>query len=239
MKLLLKIALFLTASRVGAFSPMRPVTSTTSLDRMHVSSTGLRALYFAEEEQKKTENDDSEVASMSGAKESDVESITGSIYDKLGFQEDQIALGINPEQVLEFIGTRDDIIERFKKDNTELDDERAQKEADKFMMDAEMVNMLMSYENRKSRGEIVSEGPEFDWFTVLVGGYLVYVVASVILKQLNRNGELDRMIQGVQSDTVQGAVEAVQATSDAVQNVALESSQSTVQATLDFVQSTM
>ena len=102
MKLLLAIVISLTTSHVSALSPMRLVTSTASLSRMHAPSTGLKALYFAEEDKKEkqiTEDDDSEVVSMAGSKEVDVESMTGSIYDKLGFQEDQIALGINPEQV--------------------------------------------------------------------------------------------------------------------------------------------
>ena len=110
MKLLLTIALSLSVSNVGAFSPMRPMTSTTRSvtfsGMSEPSSSALRAMYFAEEkeeekqkEESKTESNDGEVASMAGSKESDVESMTGTIYDRLGFTEDQIALGINPEQV--------------------------------------------------------------------------------------------------------------------------------------------
>ena len=100
-----------------------------------------------------------------------------------------------------------------------------------------MVNMLMAYEDRKSRGEIVPDGPQVDWFTLLVGGYLVYVVGSIILKVLNANGALDNLVNNAEPDTVQDAVEAIQATSDAVQNAALESSQSAVQAAVDVAQS--
>ena len=49
------------------------------------------------EDSKKTESD--EVESMAGSKESGFESMSGTIYDKIGFKEEQLAIGIDPDMV--------------------------------------------------------------------------------------------------------------------------------------------
>lgn len=135
------------------------------------------------------------------------------------------------------------MILRFRKDNEGLEDAQAQKEVDKFMMDSEMVNKLIRYEQMKADGEIVTDvGPQFDWFTVLVGVYLVYVVTSIVKKSLdNRNAIVDGGVDaggvdGSTVDAVQGAIEAVQSSVDVAQNTLLESVHSTVP---DFVQTTL
>ncbi len=143
--------------------------------------------------------------------------------------------------------SRDDIIARFQKDNEGLDEERAAKEADKFMMDSEMVNMLIAYEDKKARGELVPDGPQFDWFTILVGGYLTFVIGSTIKRSFDRKaalidgGDVDVTVGGAAS--VQGAVEAVQGAVDVAQNTLLDSIQSTVpdviQSTIDIASTSM
>ncbi len=131
------------------------------------------------------------------------------------------------------------MIARFKKDNSGLKDEQAEKEVDKFMMDSEMVNRLIRYEQMRANGEIQPDmGPQFDWFTVLVGGYLVYVVSSIVKKSLDNRNTLPSMeVDGsgaVGGDAVgavgavQSAVEAVQSSVDVAQNTALEAVHGTV-----------
>jgi len=119
------------------------------------------------------------------------------------------------------------MIERFKKDNSGMDDERAQKEVDKFMMDAEMVNALVTYEQKKSRGEIEVEfdTPQFDLFTLFISGYLVYVVGSIVKRTIDRQNAaalLNDDATGQAADAVQGAIDAVQVTADVIQNTALD-----------------
>lgn len=119
------------------------------------------------------------------------------------------------------------MIERFKKDNNGMDDERAQKEVDKFMMDAEMVNALVTYEQKKSRGEIEVEfdTPQFDLFTLFISGYLVYVVGSIVKRTIDRQNAaalLNDDATGQAADAVQGAIDAVQVTADVIQNTALD-----------------
>jgi hypothetical protein len=125
------------------------------------------------------------------------------------------------------------MIERFKKDNDgKMDDERAALEVDKFMMDSEMVNALVNYEQRKSRGEIMPDGPQFDWFTLAISGYLVYVFGSLILKIINGRNAVVTDEAGV-NDAIQGAVDAVAM----IQHSNLDST--AVQISLDTLQSSM
>lgn len=120
------------------------------------------------------------------------------------------------------------MIKRFKNDNNGLDDERAQKEVDKFMMDAEMVNTLIVYEQKKSRGELEPEETnQIDFFQLFISGYLVYVVGSIIKRQIDRQTTTGALLDGVDGDAIQGAVDAVQTSTDVIQT------------SLDVVQSSM
>mmetsp|Transcript_27264 Transcript_27264/g.41025 ORF Transcript_27264/g.41025 Transcript_27264/m.41025 type:complete len:283 (+) Transcript_27264:52-900(+) len=271
----------LTAPSVSAFTVIRPNAATVSSIHSRNISPLRALYFAEEEteekakesgessskaesklEQKKSDDDktpkkeeseseSNEIESMAGSKTSDFESMSGTIYDKLGFKEDQIAIGIDPDAVLEYIGTRDDIIARFQKDNEGLDEERAAKEADKFMMDSEMVNMLIAYEDKKARGELVPDGPQFDWFTILVGGYLTFVIGSTIKRAMDRKAavidgdvDIDGSVQVVpDAASVQDAVNAVQGAVDLAQNTILDSVQSTVpdsiQNTIDIASSSM
>uniref|UniRef100_A0A7S2EB17 Uncharacterized protein n=1 Tax=Trieres chinensis TaxID=1514140 RepID=A0A7S2EB17_TRICV len=71
------------------------------------------------------------------------------VYEKLGFSEDALAIGVEPEEVLKYLGTRDDIIAKFQRDNSDMTPDRAASEVDKFMMDAEMVDAFVKYEKSK------------------------------------------------------------------------------------------
>ena len=102
--------------------------------------------------------------------ETDVESQT---HDKIGFSKDQIAIGIDPEDVLQWLGTqvqnlnhvfffivigymlhvachvfyrKDELVTKFEEDNPQFDNERAEEEVIKFMMDGEMVNECITFE---------------------------------------------------------------------------------------------
>jgi len=116
------------SSTVGAFSVLptaiKPPSSTTMMN-----------MFFAEE--------DAAGAPGSGTKE-----IT--VYDRLGFPEDKIAIGINASEVLQWFGNRDAIIEKFTRDNKGMEPEKVEIEVDKFMMDREMVEAFIAFEKRKA-----------------------------------------------------------------------------------------
>lgn len=78
-------------------------------------------------------------------------------YSRIGYAEDEIALGIDPKEVLQWLGTREDIEAKILKDNRSFDEERAADEASKLMMDAEMVNSFIAYEKRKADPNFIKE----------------------------------------------------------------------------------
>ena len=107
-----------------------------------------------------------------------------------------------------------------------------------------MVNTLIMYERKKAAGELNTEGPAFDWFTVLVGGYLVYVVGSTVKRSLDKqNIDIDEDATGAAIDAVQGAVDAVSTSVDIVQNTLLDAVHTTVpdviQTTIDIASSAL
>ena len=117
MKISSIIVATLSVSGASAFTVNRPtalVASNINVRHSGSNVSPVRALFFAEEEtkeksdeskkpesksedSKKTESD--EVESMAGSKESGFESMSGTIYDKIGFKEEQLAIGIDPDMV--------------------------------------------------------------------------------------------------------------------------------------------
>lgn len=106
MKLPSIIVLTLSTYHVYAFSVVRtiiPTTKSMNSSMKSTTTTSLRetSLFFAEEtktEEKEDINEEENMESMVGSSTS-FESMSGSIYDRLGFQEEQIAIGIKPEDV--------------------------------------------------------------------------------------------------------------------------------------------
>lgn len=118
----MKIAIICLASvvsSVGAFAPStaftRPIISSSSIlqSTATAESTSTDTPFFASEE---------------------VNSSGESIYDKIGFSEENVALGIDPEEVYEYLGGREELITKFMSDVPKFDRDRATLEVDKFMM---------------------------------------------------------------------------------------------------------
>lgn len=68
----------------------------------------------------------------------------------------QLALGIDSDEVLQFIGTRDDLIAKFRADMPSLGASSVEAEVDKFLMDGEMLDLMIKYSQRKA------EDPEWE-----------------------------------------------------------------------------
>jgi len=123
------------ASPVAAFSVIS--NTQTSLRSNNNICPSFLSVYYADEASDETE-------------ESDMGSVTGTIYGKLGVDEEKIALGIDPNEVLQWLGSKDDIVAKFMRDNKNMKEEKAVEEVEKFMMDAEMVNSFIAYEKKKA-----------------------------------------------------------------------------------------
>lgn len=66
-------------------------------------------------------------------------------HDIIGVEPDLLAIGINPSEFLEWIGTKNDLMKKIQSDFKSYSPERVEEEVDRFMMDAENVNMYIKY----------------------------------------------------------------------------------------------
>lgn len=93
----------------------------------------------------------SSVAVVDGDSSATVTSDEDDIYEKIGFSKDNVALGIDANEVYEYLGGREELIAKFQKDCPHFDTARASLEVDKFLMDAEMVNAVIAYQKRRRK----------------------------------------------------------------------------------------
>lgn len=161
------------------------------------------------------------------------------VYEKIGYTEDEMALGIDPDDFLRWIGDRQDLIDKFEVDNKKWSREKATEEADRFMMDAEMVNAFIAYEKRRvdpewqkmqaqkgsgnSMGEVV--GLYAAW---IAGGAGLAYVKNEIIEPKYASGEWEPININLDSLFHKGGGEAVTdavvSTSSATADVAASTS---------------
>lgn len=124
------------------------------------------------------------------------------IYDRLGFEEENLAIGIDEKEVLQWLGTKEDIVNRFMADNKGMEKEKAEEEVSKFMLDAEMVNSFIAYEKKKSDPKFLREQAEEQlsdpstWGTYAVwiaGGAGFAYVKNVIIEPKYASGEWEEI----------------------------------------------
>eukprot|EP00534_Pseudo-nitzschia_fraudulenta_P001302 CAMPEP_0201117802 /NCGR_PEP_ID=MMETSP0850-20130426/1842_1 /ASSEMBLY_ACC=CAM_ASM_000622 /TAXON_ID=183588 /ORGANISM="Pseudo-nitzschia fraudulenta, Strain WWA7" /LENGTH=191 /DNA_ID=CAMNT_0047382457 /DNA_START=215 /DNA_END=790 /DNA_ORIENTATION=- len=63
----------------------------------------------------------------------------------IGVEPDNLAIGINAAEFLEWVGTKNDLMEKMQADFKSYSEDKIEEEVDKFMMDAENVNMYIKY----------------------------------------------------------------------------------------------
>mmetsp|Transcript_89 Transcript_89/g.171 ORF Transcript_89/g.171 Transcript_89/m.171 type:complete len:222 (+) Transcript_89:71-736(+) len=108
----------------------------------------------------------------------------------LGVEKEKIALGIDADEVLEFIGTREDLITKFQTDIPKFSRSEAEKEVDKFFMDGEMLDLWIKYGQRKKEDpnwepEYAEEdNSPFAVFSRIVGTYAIWIVGGLLVKDL-------------------------------------------------------
>ena len=72
-------------------------------------------------------------------------------HDIIGVEPEKLALGINPDDFLEWVGTKEQLMQKFQADYPKFSAERVEEEVDRFMMDSESVNMYIRYlQDRKA-----------------------------------------------------------------------------------------
>lgn len=123
------------------------------------------------------------------------------IYEQIGVERENLALGIKPEEFLKYIGTREDLITRTLKDIDSFDRKKAEMEVDKFLLDAEMVNLLIQFGKEVEKDPnfkvpaLEEEKDGFFSFRTLVIAYLAYVAYDTF-PRLFRNWVFDQQESG-------------------------------------------
>lgn len=117
----------------------------------------------------------------------------------LGVEEEKLALGIDADEVLQFIGTREDLVNKFTTDIPKFSPTEISTEVDKFLMDGEMLDLYIKYSERKR--EDPTWEPQYaeqdnSPLTAIVNfasQYAIWIVGGILLKDvvqnfMNKNG---------------------------------------------------
>ncbi|CAB9512251.1 expressed unknown protein [Seminavis robusta] len=107
------------------------------------------------------------------------------IYAKLGITEDQLSIGVKPEEVLEWIGTREVMVEKAMRDIEKFDRAKAEAEVDKYLMDPEAINYHIEFKKRLADNPDMLQPEEeegFFSFRTLVIVYITYVFGEVVYR---------------------------------------------------------
>eukprot|EP00579_Thalassiosira_antarctica_P001841 CAMPEP_0201871672 /NCGR_PEP_ID=MMETSP0902-20130614/4545_1 /ASSEMBLY_ACC=CAM_ASM_000551 /TAXON_ID=420261 /ORGANISM="Thalassiosira antarctica, Strain CCMP982" /LENGTH=165 /DNA_ID=CAMNT_0048397729 /DNA_START=311 /DNA_END=808 /DNA_ORIENTATION=- len=107
----------------------------------------------------------------------------------LGVEEEKLALGIDTDEVLQFIGTRDDLIAKFQTDIPSFSLTEATTAADNFLMDGEMLDMYIKWSERKMEDPnwepiYQAEPSPFDKVTNFFSQYAIYLIGGILVKDV-------------------------------------------------------
>eukprot|EP00587_Corethron_hystrix_P013353 CAMPEP_0113306960 /NCGR_PEP_ID=MMETSP0010_2-20120614/6006_1 /TAXON_ID=216773 ORGANISM="Corethron hystrix, Strain 308" /NCGR_SAMPLE_ID=MMETSP0010_2 /ASSEMBLY_ACC=CAM_ASM_000155 /LENGTH=191 /DNA_ID=CAMNT_0000161739 /DNA_START=207 /DNA_END=782 /DNA_ORIENTATION=+ /assembly_acc=CAM_ASM_000155 len=94
---------------------------------------------------------------MSGVEEASNNTYDSFDYEKLGFGKEDIGAGLDPQEVMKWLGARDELISKFQNDNPMFSEERAASEVSKFLKDTEMVEKYIAFQKRKDSPEYKQE----------------------------------------------------------------------------------
>jgi len=103
---------------------------------------------------------------------------------------EKLALGIDPDEVLEYIGTREDLVVKFQNDIPKFTPEEVVVEVDKFLLDGEMLDLMIKYSQRKKEDPEwepkyaeVDDSP-FNAVVNFVSQYAIWIVGGILLKDV-------------------------------------------------------
>jgi len=104
-------------------------------------------------------------------------------YAALGFQESEIGVGLNPEEVMQWLGTKTELLVKFKKDNPLFSEEKVQEEVDRFVRDTEMVNVYIAYQKRKAspdyKEELLQQNADNFNDPKIIGTYVAWLAGGI------------------------------------------------------------
>mmetsp|Transcript_12595 Transcript_12595/g.16553 ORF Transcript_12595/g.16553 Transcript_12595/m.16553 type:complete len:206 (+) Transcript_12595:185-802(+) len=127
--------------------------STISVPKSHVSKSGLRSDFGT-------------------AMPTEV-----STYERIGIKDDELAIDVDPVDVINFLGTREDLIDKALADIPSLDRSKAEEEVSKFLLDSDAVKVYIEYQRRKAEDPdfVVPSGEEDEGFFTVRNVFILYL----------------------------------------------------------------
>mmetsp|Transcript_7606 Transcript_7606/g.8363 ORF Transcript_7606/g.8363 Transcript_7606/m.8363 type:complete len:197 (-) Transcript_7606:83-673(-) len=128
-----------------------------------------------------------------------VEEKVADVYTRFGASKDEIAIDFDISDLLQWVGTKEDITERVMKDNKEFKREFAEKEVSKLLLDSEVLGRLVFYE--KNKEEIIRRRKQAEeeslsnpttlatYATWLIGGASLPLIRKTFIDPKFESGE--------------------------------------------------
>lgn len=147
-----------------------------------------------------------------------------------------------------FFDSKQDLVEKFQRDNKGMDEERATQEVAKFMLDAEMVNAYIKYERNKVENppDLRAEAEENLSNPKILGTYAAWLIGGAsfgyirkeIIEPKYASGEWEEIhisLPGFDKP----AADAVQSVASALHSIDASTAVDSAHSGLDHVLSTM
>jgi hypothetical protein len=104
-------------------------------------------------------------------------------YEQIGIEKEALALGVDVDAVATYIGSKEGLIDRTLADIPSFTRAQAEAEVDKFLLDAEALNMMIQFNKMKAEDPdfVVPETDQDEGlfsFRNVVALYLVYVAGT-------------------------------------------------------------
>eukprot|EP00429_Kryptoperidinium_foliaceum_P010965 CAMPEP_0176001916 /NCGR_PEP_ID=MMETSP0120_2-20121206/376_1 /TAXON_ID=160619 /ORGANISM="Kryptoperidinium foliaceum, Strain CCMP 1326" /LENGTH=229 /DNA_ID=CAMNT_0017334485 /DNA_START=64 /DNA_END=753 /DNA_ORIENTATION=- len=170
-------------------------------------------------------------------------------YERIGISKDELALGIDATEFLQWIGSKQELVEKFQRDNKGFDEERALQEVSKFMLDSEMVNAYIKFERDKVENppDLKAEAEQnlSDPKTIatyaawLIGGASFGYVRKNIIEPKFESGEWEEIHIALPGFKPEAAAEAAQSVSSAASSIDYAEVVDNLHAGVDGVLSTL
>mmetsp|Transcript_115509 Transcript_115509/g.331537 ORF Transcript_115509/g.331537 Transcript_115509/m.331537 type:complete len:226 (+) Transcript_115509:109-786(+) len=170
-------------------------------------------------------------------------------YERIGITEEELAIGIDATEFLQWIGSKEELVQKFQRDNKGMDEARANAEVSKFMMDAEMVNAYIKFERDKvenppdlkaqaqaNLSDPVILGTYAAW---LIGGASFGYIRKEIIEPKYASGEWQEIHITLPGFNKEEAANAVQSVASILHSMETSSTLDSAHSGIDNIVSTM
>eukprot|EP00545_Synedropsis_sp_CCMP1620_P005497 CAMPEP_0119028924 /NCGR_PEP_ID=MMETSP1176-20130426/39821_1 /TAXON_ID=265551 /ORGANISM="Synedropsis recta cf, Strain CCMP1620" /LENGTH=245 /DNA_ID=CAMNT_0006985175 /DNA_START=5 /DNA_END=742 /DNA_ORIENTATION=+ len=167
----------LANSSVNAFAPASSMSRSSTTFGVVTSSSNSR-LFSTES--------DSEAAAAATTDFESAMPTTEDEYTRFGVSKDEIGLGVDVNELLQWCGTKEDIIGKVMRDNRGLSREEAEDEVSRLLMDVEIVQRVLFFERNKDQINLKEQAEQNLSDPNTIGTYAVWLIGGASFPYLRR-----------------------------------------------------